>query len=95
MYTCLIIDDEPIAIKVIKNHLSSFPDFKLVGECNNALEAMPVLSNKKIDLVFCDIQMPQITGGDFVRSLTHRAKVIFITAFRDYALEASEINVVD
>ena len=95
MHRCLIIDDEPIAIRVIKNHLSSFPDFELVAECSNALEAIPILSREKIDLLFCDIQMPQITGVDFIGSLTHRPKVIFITAYRDYAIEAFELNVID
>ena len=95
MYRCLIIDDEPIARRVIKNHLAAFSDFEIVTECENALEAMPVLTKEKIDLLFCDIQMPQITGIDFVRSLTHPPKVIFTTAYRDYAVDAFELNVVD
>lgn len=95
MYKCIIIDDEPIAIKIIKKHLSAFTDFKVVAECSNALEAMPILSKEKIDLMFCDIQMPQITGVDFVRSLAHPPKVIFTTAYRDYAVDAFELNVVD
>lgn len=95
MYKCLIIDDEPIAIRVIKNHLIPFTNFEVVAECANALEAMPILAREKIDLLFCDIQMPQITGVDFVRSLTHPPKVIFTTAYRDYAVDAFELNVVD
>lgn len=95
MYKCLIIDDEPIAVRVIKNHLASFADFEIVAECSSALEAMPILTKQRIDLIFCDIQMPQITGVDFIRSLNHRPKVIFITAHRDYAIEAFELNVVD
>uniref|UniRef100_UPI0032174614 LytR/AlgR family response regulator transcription factor n=1 Tax=uncultured Draconibacterium sp. TaxID=1573823 RepID=UPI0032174614 len=95
MYRCIIIDDEPIGIRVIKNHLSAFTDFEIVAECANALEAMPILAKEKIDLMFCDIQMPQITGVDFVRSLLHRPKVIFTTAYRDYAVDAFELNVVD
>ena len=95
MYQCLIIDDEPIAIRVIKNHLSAFSDFKVVAECNNALEAMPILAKEKIDLLFCDIQMPQITGIDFVRSLANPPKVIFTTAYRDYAIDAFELHVID
>ena len=95
MYKCIIIDDEPIAIRVIKKHLSAFANFEVVAECENALEAMPILSKEKIDLLFCDIQMPQITGVDFVRSLAHPPKVIFITAYRDYAVDAFELNVVD
>jgi DNA-binding LytR/AlgR family response regulator len=95
MFKCLIIDDEPIAIRVIKKHLSAFSEFALTAECSNALEAMPILRREKIDLIFCDIQMPQITGVDFVRSLAHPPKVIFTTAYRDYAIEAFELNVVD
>ena len=95
MYKCLIIDDEPIAIRVIKKHLSAFTDFEVIAECNNALEAMSVLSKENIDLLFCDIQMPQITGVDFVRSLAHPPKIIFTTAYRDYAIEAFELNVID
>ena len=95
MYKCLIIDDEPIALRVIKNHLSAFADFEVVALCHNALEAMPILLKENIDLMFCDIQMPQITGVDFVRSLTHPPKVIFTTAYRDYAVDAFELNVVD
>ncbi len=95
MYKCLIIDDEPIAIRVIKKHLSAFSNFVVISECNDAMEAMQVLSRDKIDLVFCDIQMPQITGVDFIRSLSHPPKVIFTTAYRDYAIEAFELNVID
>jgi DNA-binding LytR/AlgR family response regulator len=91
----MIVDDEPIAVRVIKNHLAAFSGFEVVAECANALEAMPVLTEKEIDLLFCDIQMPQITGVDFVRSLKHPPKVIFTTAYRDYAIEAFELNVVD
>lgn len=95
MYRCIIIDDEPIAIRVIRKHLSVFPNFEVVAECSNALEAMPILQKENIDLLFCDIQMPQITGVDFIRSLRHPPKVIFTTAYRDYAIDAFELNVVD
>lgn len=95
MYKCIIIDDEPIAVRVIKNHLSAFTDFLIVAECGNALEALPILSKENIDLIFCDIQMPQITGVEFVRSLAHPPKIIFTTAYRDYAVDAFELNVID
>lgn len=95
MYRCIIIDDEPIAIRVIRNHLSSFPDFEIIAECNNALEAITVLAKQKVDLMFCDIQMPQLTGVDFVRTLSHPPKVIFTTAYRDYAIDAFELQVID
>ena len=95
MYKCIIIDDEPIAIRVIKNHLSAFTDFEIIAECENALEAMPIISKEKIDLIFCDIQMPQITGVEFIRSLSHPPNVIFTTAYRDYAVDAFELQVID
>ncbi len=95
MFRCIIIDDEPIAIRVIKNHLAAFTDFEIIAECPNALEAMPILTKEKIDLLFCDIQMPQITGVEFVRSLAHPPNVIFTTAYRDYAVDAFELQVID
>ncbi|MGQ7869687.1 LytR/AlgR family response regulator transcription factor [Sunxiuqinia sp. sy24] len=94
-YNCLIIDDEPIAIRVIKNHLTEFKNLRLVGECSHAIEAIEVLSKIRVDLLFLDIQMPQITGVEFLKSLNHPPKVIFTTAYRDYAIEAFELDVVD
>lgn len=95
MIKCMIVDDEPIAVRIIEKHLAAFPGFEISATCNNALEAMKCLSEKNIDLLFCDIQMPQITGVDFVRALRHPPKVIFTTAHRNYAIEAFELNVVD
>lgn len=94
-YNCLIVDDEPIAIRVIKNHLAEFKNLQLAGECGNAIEAIELLSKTKIDLIFLDIQMPQITGVEFLRSLSQPPKVIFTTAYRDYAIDAFELDVVD
>ena len=91
----MIIDDEPIAIRVIKKHLSAFNSFEIIAVCNNALEAIPILSKEKVDLLFCDIQMPQITGVEFVRSLANPPGVIFTTAYRDYAVDAFELQVID
>lgn len=94
-YNCLIVDDEPIAIRIIKNHLAEFKNLNLVGECSNAIEAIELLSNVKVDLIFLDIQMPQITGVEFLKTLTQAPKVIFTTAYRDYAIDAFELDVVD
>ncbi len=66
-----------------------------MAECNNAPEAIPIVSREKIDLIFCDIQMPQISGVEFIRSLTHPSKVIFTTAYREYAVDAFDLHVVD
>ena len=95
IYNCLIVDDEPIAVRVIKNHLSEFKNLRLAGECNNAVEAIQVLSKTKIDLIFLDIQMPQITGLELLKTLNHPPKVILVTAYRDYAIEAFDLDVVD
>ncbi|EAY30105.1 LytR/AlgR family response regulator transcription factor [Microscilla marina] len=92
---CIIVDDEPIAIRVIANHLEKIPHIQVVAKCQHAMEALEVLQKNTIDLVFLDIQMPQITGIDFLKTLSHPPKVIFTTAYRDYALEAFDLEVVD
>lgn len=94
-YSCLIVDDEPIAIRVIKNHLENFSNMEVKGECSNAIEAMEFLSQNKVDLAFLDIQMPQITGVEFLKNLASPPKIIFVTAYRDYAIEAFDLDVVD
>lgn len=92
---CLIIDDEPIAVEIIKTHLQHFETIEIVGTGANAVQALEILNNQRVDLMFLDIQMPQITGLDFLKSLTHPPKVIITTAFRDYALDGYELDVVD
>lgn len=91
----LIVDDEILAIEIIENYLSKFDDIEIVDRCTNALKAFEVLQKKKIDLMFLDIQMPEITGLEFLKSLTHPPKVIIITAYRQYAIEGFELDVVD
>lgn len=92
---CLIVDDEPLAIKLLKSHVEKIDSLELVAECRNAMQAFDVLRNKNIDLMFLDIQMPQMTGLEFLKSLSHPPKVIFTTAYREYALEGFELEVVD
>jgi two-component system, LytTR family, response regulator len=94
-YSCLIVDDEPLAVEVIKTFIDNLGIFKIVGECSNAIEAYQILSNETVDLIFLDIQMPGIKGTDFLKNLINPPKVIFTTAYRDYALEGYELNVVD
>ena len=91
----IIVDDEPLALEVIETYLSNFPELKLLAKCANAIEAYEALENHNIDLMFLDIQMPQISGIDFLKSLKNPPKVIFCTAFPNYALEGFELNVVD
>jgi two-component system, LytTR family, response regulator len=94
-YNCIIVDDEPLAIEVIKTHADNMGIFKIMGECSNAIEAFQILTSAKIDLMFLDIQMPGIKGTDFLKNLVNPPKVILTTAYRDYAYEGYELNVVD
>jgi two-component system LytT family response regulator len=91
----MVIDDEPLGIELIQNHLSHIETMQVVASCNSAMEAYKVLNHQKIDLLFLDIQMPLITGLDFLKSLKNPPKVIITTAFRNYALEGYELDVVD
>ncbi len=92
---CLIVDDEPLATEIIQAHLSKFKDFEIAGICHDAFEAMNFLQNNKVDLMFLDINMPEMKGTDFLRNFPHPPKVIFTTAYREYALESYELNVID
>lgn len=92
---CIIIDDEPIAIDVIKSYLSHFNDFEIVGECENAIHAIEVINNTHVDLMFLNIQMPQISGIDFIKSISNPPKTIITTAYRDYAIDGYQLNVID
>lgn len=91
----MIVDDEPLARDLIRGHIEKLENFEIVAECNNAMKALSVLREKHVDLVFMDIQMPQITGIEFLKTLKHPPKVIITTAYRDYALEGFELDVVD
>ena len=95
MYKCIIVDDEELARRLVKRHLSELDDFELVASCESAIEAFKVIKETHIDLMFLDIEMPLIKGTDFLRNLSHKPKVIFTTAFREYALEGFDLNVVD
>lgn len=91
----LIVDDEPLALQVLENYIAQLPELELVAQCNNAIEAHHVLQEEKIDLMCLDINMPQISGIDFLSSLSNPPLVIFTTAFSDYALESYNLDVVD
>ncbi len=92
---CLLIDDEPPALKVLQAHIAKLPDLEIVGLCLNAVEAMKILRQKKVDVMFLDIKMPMIIGTEFLRNLSHPPKVIFVTAYRVYAVEGFELDAVD
>jgi two-component system, LytTR family, response regulator len=92
---CLIVDDEPPAREIIRRYIEELPTLHLAGECANALQAFTLLQQQPVDLIFLDIRMPQLNGNDFLKTLKHPPKVIFTTAYPDYALEGYELDVVD
>lgn len=92
---CLIVDDEPLAIQILQNYVNRIGFLNLVACCENALEAQRVLNSSRIDIVFIDINMPYISGLDFVRALANSPHIIFTTAYREYAIDAFEVNAVD
>lgn len=92
---CMIVDDEPLACELMRGHIEKLENFEIVADCHNAMKALSVLREKHVDLIFMDIQMPQITGIEFLKTLKHPPKVIFTTAYREYALEGFELDVVD
>ncbi|MDO6432696.1 LytTR family DNA-binding domain-containing protein [Flavitalea sp. BT771] len=94
-YNCLIIDDEPLARKVIEKHLQSFPQLKVWGSAENAIAAFQLLHTQTIHLLFLDIQMPAINGLQLLRSLKHPPAVIFTTAYTEYAAESYDLDALD
>jgi DNA-binding LytR/AlgR family response regulator len=92
---CLLIDDEPPALKVLQSHIDQISGLEIVGLCNNAVEAIDLLHRHTVDVMFLDIKMPKIIGTEFLRSLSHPPKVIFVTAYREYAVEGFELDAVD
>ena len=95
MIKCIIVDDEPLALDILESHIAAFPQLHLVRRCRNALEAFDALHAAPIDLVFLDIQMPSISGIDFIRSLKEPPAIIFITAYADYAVTGFELEAID
>lgn len=94
-YKCIIVEDEPLAVEIIENYLLNFPSIDVEAVCSNALIAMDVLKKSKIDLMFLDIRMPLISGIEFYKALHNPPKVIITTAYRDYAIEGYELDIVD
>lgn len=92
---CLVVDDEPLARQVIKRYIDLVPALLFAGECGNAMDAMMKLQEDRIDLLFLDIRMPQLNGNEFLRVLKNPPRVIFTTAYSDYALEGYELDVLD
>ncbi len=95
MINCIIIDDEPLALKGLKEYINDIDFLHLVGEFDNAMKTLPLLKSEKVDLIFLDIEMPQISGLDFLKSLPHPPLIIITTAYPQHAVEGFELNVID
>lgn len=92
---CLVIDDELLAREYIKEYINKISELELMGDFNSPLKATELIKKGEVDLLFIDIQMPDITGIDFVRSLTHKPEIIFTTAYQEYALDGFDLSAVD
>jgi len=92
---CLVIDDEPPAREIIRRYIEQVPTLKFVGECGNAIQAFTLLQQQPVDLMFLDIRMPQLNGNDFLKTLKNPPKVIFTTAYSEYAVEGYELDAID
>ena len=95
MIRCICIDDEPLALEMMEDFIRKVPFLNLVASCNNAIEAYEVLNSNQIDLLFVDVEMPDINGIQFVQSLKSRPFIIFSTAYKKYAIEGFELDVID
>ena len=95
MINCIIVDDEPHAIEVLDHYVKQTPHLHLVASFTNPIEALQLLGQQKIDLVFLDIQMPEISGIDFIKAIQGKSKVILTTAYSEFALEGYDLYVVD
>lgn len=95
MIRCIIVDDEPLAQQVLETYIRKLPELTLVKTCCNTLEAFEIIHQEKIDLILLDIQMPALTGINFIKSLSQPPSVIFTTAYLEYAVESYELNAVD
>ena len=92
---CLVVDDEPPAREIIRRYIEQVPTLQFAGECANAIQAFTLLQQQPVDLLFLDIRMPQLNGNDFLKTLKNPPKVIFTTAYSEYAVEGYELDVVD
>jgi two-component system, LytTR family, response regulator LytT len=93
--SCIAIDDEPLAVKKISAYIQKTPFLELVAECRSAFESMEIINNRKIQLIFIDINMPDLSGLEFVKSLTNKPYVVFTTAYSEYAVEGFQVDAAD
>ncbi|MBF4518381.1 response regulator transcription factor [Flavobacterium sp. ANB] len=92
---CVLIDDEPLAIKVLQNYFNNFTDFEVIATFNNSLEALDFINSTPVDAVFLDINMPMMTGFELISLIENKTKVIITTAFREFAAESYDLDVLD
>ena len=95
MVRCIAVDDEPLALDIITDYVAKIPELSLVASTTNAIEALTMVQNGEVDLVFLDVQMPELTGIQFVKIINGKCDVILTTAYPQYALDGYELNVVD
>ena len=93
--TCIIVDDEPLAVKLIESYVAKTPDLKLLGSYTDSVEAITAIKENPADLLFLDIQMPDINGMELARLIPEKTRVIFTTAFKEYAFESYEVSALD
>jgi DNA-binding LytR/AlgR family response regulator len=92
---CIIVDDEPMAREILQRHLQKIDFVTIVKECKNATEAFNIVSSQQVDLIFLDINMPEISGLSFAKSINKKIKIIFTTAYREYAIDGFDLQAVD
>ncbi|WP_452602699.1 LytR/AlgR family response regulator transcription factor [Pontimicrobium sp. MEBiC06410] len=96
MLSCILIDDEPLALNLLEDYVKATPFLKLIAACNNAITAIEILEKEPVDLIFTDIQMPNLSGMEFSKLiLNNKAKIIFTTAFEEFAVESYKVNTID
>jgi two-component system, LytTR family, response regulator len=95
MINCIVVDDEQHAIDILMHYINQTPLLSLVGSSTNPIEALQIIATQKVDLVFLDIHMPELSGIDFIKALNGKAKVILTTAYSEFALDGYELDVVD
>lgn len=91
----LLVDDEPLALEVVEVFLQQIPGVEIVAKCESAVEAFQILNTKAVDVIFLDIQMPALNGLDFIKALSNKPKIVIISAYRNFAVESYELDVVD
>lgn len=95
MIRCIIIDDEPLALQQMESYVKKIPFLELVAVCQSAIDAMAFIDKEKIDAIFCDINLPELNGLEFVKSLNNPPMIVFTTAYSDYAVEGFQLDAVD